>query len=251
MFAATAHPLQVEQVGGGFFDVSIGSVLVALAAVFAAGLAAWIARKNHAEQLAHDRAIRDLGHARQSLSAAVETVADAVDSVTKLSSAVSEANARRQDADEIEASNDEFLETFERQGHLLVDTRTEQQLEGAPVPLLRMEQAAVDEEAEAISAEAGAIESTTEARAAYAPFVTRLMADTLRLRIAIGNDSEVVKRHALLADAIMDWAESLSPDSDGRYRFETDPAQEEDLVGDQMEAFVEASQAWAADTAQS
>lgn len=70
--------------------------------------------------------------------------------------------------------------------------------------------------------------------------MTRLMADTLRLRIAIGNDSEVVKQHAILADAIMDWAERLNPDSDGRYRFEPDPAQEGGLIGDQMEAFVDA-----------
>lgn len=195
--------------------------------------------------------MRDIGQARQSLSAAVETVADAIDSVTKLSGAVSEANARRQDVDEIEASNDEFLETFERHGHSLVDARTDQQLEGESVPLLRMEQAAVEEEKDAVRAETEARERASEAQYAYAPFVTRLMADTLRLRIAIGNDSEVVRQQAILADAIMDWAERLDPDSDGRYRFETDPAQEGGLIGDQMEAFVEASQAWAADTAQS
>jgi hypothetical protein len=241
--------LEVEQVGGGFFEISIGPLFLALAAVFAAGLAAWVARKNHEEQLAHDRAMRDLSHARQGLSAAVETVADAIDSVTKLSIAVSEADSRRQHAEDVEASNDEFLETFERDGKTLMDTRSEQQREAASVPLLLAEEVVVEEERKAVQAEIEAIGRTTDARDAYAPLMTRLMADTLRLRIAIGNDSEVVKRHAILVDAITTWAESLHPDRDGRYRFDTDPAQEVELVSDPMEAFVEASQAWAADPA--
>lgn len=249
MFAALPQPLEVEQVGGGFFQISLGTLVLAVAAVFAAGLAAWVARKNVEDQLAHDREMGDLGHARQGLSAAVETVADAIDAVSKLSIAVSEANARRQSADEIEASNNEFLETFEWQGGERVDTRSEQQLEAESVPTLRAENAALEEEQEAVKAETEAIGRTTEARDIYAPLMTRLMADTLRLRIAIGSDSEVVKRHAILVDAITTWAESLNPDSDGRYRFDADPAREVKRVSDPMEAFVGASQAWAADPA--
>lgn len=141
--------------------VSSGSILVALAAVFAAGLAAWIARKNHAEQLAHDRAIRDLGHARQSLSAAVETVADAVDSVTNCL-----VPYRRQTPVVRMRTKSKPLMTncwrpLSGMGDLLVDTRIDHQLEGESVPLLGMEQAAVQEEKEAVSAETEAIEKTT------------------------------------------------------------------------------------------
>lgn len=185
----------------------------------------------------------------EAFQAAVEAVVDAIDSVSKLSIAVSEANARRQHADEVAAANDEFLETFERRGQTLVDTRSEQQLEAEAVPTLRAENDAVEEEQEAVKAETEAIEVTSEARAVYAPLMTRLMADTLRLRIAIGNESEVAKRHAILVDAITAWAEQLQPDGDGRYRFDTDPAQEVERVSDPMEAFVEASQTWAADPA--
>jgi hypothetical protein len=247
VFATLPHPLEVEQVGGSFWEGLIGPVLIALAAIFAAGLAAWVARRNHAQQLAHDRELRDLSHARQSLAAAVESIADAVDSVTKLSIAVSEANNRRQATDEIEASNDEFLTTFVRNGRELVDTRDEQMIEAESVPLLREENAAILKEQAAIKAETEAMQKTIEARDRWAPLMTRLLADTLRLRISIGNDSEVVVRHAKLVDAIASWAEKLRPDSDGRYRFDSDPSEEVKLVGEPMESFVEASQRWAAD----
>ncbi len=93
MFAALPQPLEVEQVGGSVFEGLIGPIIIALAAIFAASLAAWIARRNHGQQLRHDREMRDLSHARASLSSAVETVAEAVDSVSALATAVSEATA--------------------------------------------------------------------------------------------------------------------------------------------------------------
>ena len=73
MFAAIPQPLEIEQVGQSFLGTFSGPALIALAAITAAGVAAWVARKNHAEQLAHDRDLRNLDHAHQSVSAAVDT----------------------------------------------------------------------------------------------------------------------------------------------------------------------------------
>jgi hypothetical protein len=250
MLAALPRSLEVEQVGGTFLEGLAGPILIALAAVFAAGIAAWIARKNHSQQLRHDREMRDLSHARASLSSAVETVVEAVDSVSELTTAVSEANECRKLSDEIGATNDEFLTTYQRDDDGdLIDTRTEEMKEAVGPPMRQAEEEAISAEAEAIEAETDAMNRTSKLRAVYAPLMTRMLADTLRLRIAIGNDSEVVKRHAFLVDAIADWAEHLSPDDDGRYRFDADPSEEVNLVGDRMEEFVETSQAWSADTA--
>lgn len=110
MLATFPQPLEVEQIGGAsFLEGLAGPALVALAAVLAAGLAAWVARKNHGQQLKHDGELRNLSHARRSLAAAVETVADAIDAVGHLSGAVYKASALRDRVDEVEASNDEYL----------------------------------------------------------------------------------------------------------------------------------------------
>lgn len=63
-----------------------GSFAVALAAIVAAGLAAFVATRNHQHQLSNDRDIRNRAHIRNTLDVAVEGATSAINETTGFSS---------------------------------------------------------------------------------------------------------------------------------------------------------------------
>lgn len=70
---------KVELVGGeSWWSHNSGSLLIGLAAIVAAGLAAYVAIRNHDQQLAHDREIRDRDATRQAIDDAVRGITDFV-----------------------------------------------------------------------------------------------------------------------------------------------------------------------------
>lgn len=70
---------KVELVGGeSWLSHDLGSILLAVAAITAAGLAAWVATRNHRQQLEHDRSLRKEDHIRDTIDAAVASANDAL-----------------------------------------------------------------------------------------------------------------------------------------------------------------------------
>lgn len=61
---------------------NLGSVVVAVAAITAAFLAAWVANRNHKGQLAHDRFLQNQEDTRAVMDAAVEAMSDASEAFT-------------------------------------------------------------------------------------------------------------------------------------------------------------------------
>jgi hypothetical protein len=107
MLAALPQPLEIQEVGGnGFLEGIAGPALIAVAAIIAAFVAAWVARRNHEEQLGNDRSLRDLDHARQSINSAVETVAEAVDACSGFAVAAWAASEACERAEEAQSETD-------------------------------------------------------------------------------------------------------------------------------------------------
>jgi len=207
MLAALPQPLEVQEVGGDSILESLaGPALIAIAAIVAAVVAAYVARRNHAEQLVHDRrtladqlghdrGLRDLGHARQSIGAAVETITETITAGTSLLGAARDAGEAHEAVERAESETD-ALEWYERDEEGEVrDTRTVEMIEGETPSVLREENDTIEAEANAIRAATDAVRRVEEAREPVNLLQARLLADTLLLRIAIGENSDVVSRH--------------------------------------------------------
>jgi hypothetical protein len=252
MLAALPQPLEVQEVGGdSLLEGLAGPALIAVAAIIAAFVAAWVARRNHEEQLGHDRGLRDLDHARQSINSAVETVAEAVNACSGLAVAAWAASEARERAEEAQSETDALDHFYRDDDGELVETRDEAEVEATMPALLREENDVIEAETAAIKAETEAVKNAGEARAPASSLLTQLLADTLRLRITIGTNSEVVRRHVDVAEAFKEWVDSTNPDADGYYRLGGNPDEEvAEIVGEPIEAFVNACQVWSADHSQ-
>jgi hypothetical protein len=80
---------KVELVGGEtWWTHNGGSLVVAVAAIFAAGLAAYVAIKTHQGQLNHDRRERNRGHIREVLDAAASAAGSARQALIRYTSAI-------------------------------------------------------------------------------------------------------------------------------------------------------------------
>jgi hypothetical protein len=169
---AIQQPIEVNVNQGPSF---LGPLLIAAAALVAAVVAAYW----HRAQLRHDRVLRDLEHARTSISAAVETVAGAVDAMSDFLVAARAADEAKRRAQSIEDS----------------DNLGEAEM------------------TEALAAETQAIQRVAGARQRASPFLTRMLADRMRLRIALGPDSEVITRHKELTEAFRKWFTDLAPEA--------------------------------------
>jgi hypothetical protein len=82
VFGALPQPLEVKEVGEGWLAHLAGPALLAVAAIFAAAIAAYVASRNHTEQLDHDRELRDREHIRDTIDAAFEAAHDLIRKVT-------------------------------------------------------------------------------------------------------------------------------------------------------------------------
>ncbi len=248
MFGAIPQPLEVHQVGGtSFLESLIGPLLIAVAAVAAASLAAWVARKNHGEQLENDRAMRDLEHARRSIGAAVETIQEGIHALTTLDTkAVFAAEATRR-LKAAEAVNDESPWLTRGKDGLPYDTRDVPELEAATPSYLREEGEDIEAEAAAIRAETEANDRVAEQRTTVEGIFSRLLSDTLRLRIAIGEETDIFDRHQELVDGLRAWAEKLRPNmTTGEYDVSADAEERVALMNPPLQRFTEACQGWSA-----
>lgn len=94
---------QVELVDHqSWWSQNSGSVLLAIAAVLGAGLAAYVAMRNHKQQLKHDREMRNRDATRNTIDDAIEGIADAVIHTANLGARITSletARARRQEVD--------------------------------------------------------------------------------------------------------------------------------------------------------
>lgn len=239
MFAALPQPLEVEEVGRSFLGGLAGPALIAVAAVVAAFVAAFVSRRNHAEQLAADRELRDLDHARQSLSGAVETVSEAVAELSEQNLRAWKAHRAKQKDETLGAAADDFWPPH---------PRTVEQEEAIGLE-------AREEEARALEAANRATQEATEALNAVSEgqrvvwgILQRLAADDLRLRIALGDGSDVVESHKRLSQVFNEWCETLDPDEDGQFGFDGTTLTPPDVpVPGAMGDFIDACQRWAAD----
>lgn len=68
-----------------WIDENSGSLLLAVAAIVAASLAAYVATRNHRQQLEHDAAMRNREHIRETLDMAVEGAEAAITEVVRFS----------------------------------------------------------------------------------------------------------------------------------------------------------------------
>jgi hypothetical protein len=238
-------PLQVEQVGGpSFIEEVIGPALLAVAAIFAAGLAAWVARKNHSSQLAHDRQLRDTEHARRSISAAVDHITEALDAAASYATAVwsaSEAGERSRAA--TDAVDSLPYMDYDEEGQR-IDHRSVAMRDAEPTEWLEGERAMEEAEVAAIRAETEAAEHAMARRAPFSDQITNVAADSWKLQISIGTETDVVKKHQAVARAFSDWCDTLGMDSPAGWKLKEKPSI--DPVAAAMADFVKASQEWAA-----
>jgi len=88
---------KIELVGGeDWLTRSSGSLLLAVAAFFAAGLAAYVAIRNQREQLAHDRYLRNQDHVRDTIDAAVAMTNETVTAASLFNSKISAVEKQRE-----------------------------------------------------------------------------------------------------------------------------------------------------------
>ncbi len=248
MFFVIPGPLEVHQVGGSsFLESLIGPLLIAVAAVLAASLAAWVARKNHSEQLENDRAMRDLEHARRSIGAAVETIQESIHALTTLDTRAVSASEATRNLKAAEAVNDDLPWVQRGADGVPYDTRDVPELEAAMPSALREEGEDIEAEAAAVRAETAAVDRVAEQRTTVEGIFSRLLSDTLRLRIAIGEETDVLDRHQELVNGLRAWADMLRPAmTTGEYDVSADAEERIALMNPPLQQFTEACQRWSA-----
>jgi hypothetical protein len=248
MLSAISQPLEVHQVGGAsFLESLIGPLLIAAAAVLAASLAAWVARKNHSEQLANDRAMRNLDHARRSIGAAVETIQEGIHDLTTLDTRAVFASEATRNLKIAEAVNDDLPWVQRGTDGVPYDTRDVPELEAAMASTLREEPEDIEAEAAAVRAETEAVDWVAEQRTTVEGVFSRLLSDTLRLRIAIGEEDDILDRHQELVNGLRAWANKLRPDmTTGEYDVSADAEDRVVLMNLPLQRFTEACQRWSA-----
>jgi hypothetical protein len=237
--------LKVEQVGGpSSFEELIGPLLVAIAAIVAAGLAAWVARRNHSSQLAHDRQLRDMDYARRSIGLAVNNIAVAVDTATSYGTAAwfpSEASERSERAT---AAIDSLpYMDYDEMGDR-IDLRPDEQIRAMSEMREDEEVARTEEETEAIKAEVTAAQNAMDKRSQLSTEITRLAADGWKLQIYIGVETQVVSRHQAVTHALSDWYDIHGVKKETGWKLVEKPSIEP--VAEAMAEFVKACQEWSA-----
>ncbi len=178
MTPTLTEPLDIHLVGGGS-DLP-GQLLIAALALFGVLLTIWTANRRHRAQLAHDRQLRadDLAHDRRMRDREhVRTTLDqTLDQLTGSIEALSQAATRALQAEQVR-EDEEGVEAF---------GNAEQQLEAVK---------------KTMKAEADLAEALRKAHGA----TTAQMQATLRLRVWLGPDEPLTDAHAELADQLRAW----------------------------------------------
>jgi len=105
---------KVELVGGGsWWHRNSGSLVLAIAAISAAIVAAYVAIHNQRQQLAHDRFLRNQDHIRDTLDKALLIGNEARDAMDNFMAGVQTLEAKRREEVEIPESTEEIVEKYE------------------------------------------------------------------------------------------------------------------------------------------
>jgi hypothetical protein len=185
---ALTEPIEVHLVGGGS-DLS-GQLLIAALALFGVLLTIWTANKRHqaqlahdrelrADDLAHDRRMRDREHVRTTLDRTLDQLTDSIDALSRATTRALQTEKVREDEDGIEASGN-----------------AEQQLEAVK---------------KTMKAEADLGEALGTAHRA----TTAQMQATLRLRVWLGPNDPLTNAHADLADQLRAWYSTVGEALEG------------------------------------
>jgi hypothetical protein len=204
----TQKPIAIEMVGESWWHGLLGPALLAVAAIVAAGLAAYVAIRNHRDQLAYDRAIRDREYGRESIRAATETIVETLDPLNTYELAIRANDKATKHAEPVENSANEQAEASEQ-----LKRRTKR---------VRM------------------------TRDNVGPLLIKMTADSISLRIALGADEPVVKRYRELSKAFNDRFRMCAPTDEGRAKREVavrdgDPQAKAKAA---LEAFQTACEEW-------
>lgn len=160
---------KVELVGEeSWLSHNLGSFLVGLAAIVAATLAAYVSTRNHKQQLAYDRKIRDRDAIRESIDASVRGISDLVLQGVTLSD-----NVRT--LEEMRAS---FEQGDEKGADALARQQTQVKKATAPI------KASVPDLSAAINT---------------------VHADTIHLAIRLGKEHSVSRSHTKAREALKTW----------------------------------------------
>ena len=163
---------KVELVGGDpWWTQNLGSLAIGLAAVFAAGLAAYISVRNHKQQLAHDRSVRDRDATRDIIDAAVREMSNFILNAVTFSAQVTSLEKARASEDQDPDADAE---------------------DGAPSQKIKRAEGVVSNALPALFAA-----------------TNTMHAGTVLLGIRLGKQHPITKAHAATRDALKGWSSSL------------------------------------------
>lgn len=206
---AVQEPTTVEVVGESWWQNLIGPALVAVAAILAAALAAYVAIRNHRRQLEHDWAERDREHARASIRAAARTIAEILEPLTAHELAVRADDKATKDMEALQDSGNEQAK----------------------------------EQASEKQSQSG--KRARETREIAEAFVIKMMVDSISLRISFGANSPVFKNYRELSLTFNRRFEACAPTDEDRAKREAEEEGESaDTTHVALVAFQEACENW-------
>jgi hypothetical protein len=207
---AAKKPVAIEVVGESWWHNLIGPGLIAIAAIVAAAVAAYVAIHNHRLQLEHDREERDREHARESIRAASETVAETLDPLGTYELAVRDDDKATKHAETLEGSGDEEAKEAAEKAQLK------------------------------------AAEEVHEAREKVGDLVIKMTVDSIGLRTSFGSRSPVFQSYRDLSRAFNRRFRACAPTTEGRVQRETAEGDSEvKKTRVALNAFQEACEEWA------
>ena len=165
---------KVELVGGeSWLTHNFGSMVIGLAAIFAAGLAAYISVRNHKQQLSHDRAIRDRDTIRKTIDEAVRNMSGFILEGVTFAAKIRALERARNDLEESDQEEEKALPNQQKQ-------------------LSHAEKV------------------VTEALSPIYAATNTMHADTILLAIRLGKKSSISESHAETRETLKAWFVSLS-----------------------------------------
>lgn len=165
---------QVELVSNeSWWSQNSGSIFIAIAAIVAAGLAAYVAIRNHHQQLDHDRNMRNREATRTIIDIAVEEIGEAILRTAKFRAQMSAAERAREQLADLSPDDEQKLEAARAEVQ-----EAEKDLLGAVDPAFNAANA--------------------------------MDINTMRLAIRLGDDHPITSHHRQTRDALDKWHDAIT-----------------------------------------
>lgn len=209
---AQVQTVRLLEPEGTWWAHNSGSVLLAVAAIFAASLAAYVASRNVRKQLAHDRLLRTQDRREDTIEAAVTSANEAVIDINSFAS----------------------------------DVMTTEIWRGTAEEVLADQSSSADEKAAAVSASKKWRGELEAKRDACYPKLNAMRAANIRLELRLGDEHPIVATQDATREALFAlFAESAGGVAVSREQFsrDGDDARVDD-VGNAFTAFRDACYAW-------